>query len=87
MGGTGEGCDLYDVVWDAGDSMLTHKRHLTPHDSESEDEDENEPRYNSRLNKDTILPILSVGAELSQPNPVGKDSWPRDFYEALLRDD
>jgi hypothetical protein len=79
--------DLYDVVWDAGDTMLTHKRHLTPHDSESEKEDENEPRYNSRLSKETILPILSVGAELSQPNPIGKDSWPRDFYEALLRDD
>jgi hypothetical protein len=73
--------DLFDVLWDAGDTMLTHKRHLVPHDSETEDE---EPLFNSRLSKETILPILSVGAALSQPNPNGKDNWPRDFYEALL---
>ena len=41
----------------------------------------------SKLTKETILPILAVGAALSQPNPNGKDNWPRDFYEALLRDD
>jgi hypothetical protein len=78
--------DLYNVEWDAGDSMLTHKRHLSTHDSESEDEDDG-PKLNSRITKETILPILSVGSALSQPNPTGKDSWPRDFYEALLRDD
>jgi hypothetical protein len=78
--------DLYDVEWDAGDSMLTHERHLSAHHSESED-DENEPRLNSRISRETLLPILSVGTALSQPNPTGKDSWPRDFYEALLRDD
>jgi len=78
--------DLYDVEWDAGDSMLTHKRHLSIHDSESEDEN-NEPKFNGRMSKETLLPILSVGTALSQPNPTGKDSWPRDFYEALLRDD
>ena len=66
--------------------MLTHKRHLSTHDSESEDEDDG-PKLNSRITKETILPILSVGSALSQPNPTGKDSWPRDFYEALLRDD
>jgi hypothetical protein len=76
--------DLFDVLWDAGNSMLTHKRHLAPHDSETEDD---EPLLNSRLSKETILPVLSVGAALSQPNPNGKDNWPRDFYEALLRDD
>jgi hypothetical protein len=78
--------DLFDVEWDAGDSMMTHKRHLSTHDSESEDES-NEPKLNGRISKETILPILSVGAALSQPNPSGKDSWPKDFYEALLRDD
>ena len=78
--------DLYDVEWDAGDSMLTHKRHLSAHQRESED-DENEPRFNSRITKETLLPILSVGTALSQPNASEKDSWPRDFYEALLRDD
>jgi hypothetical protein len=77
--------DLYDVLWDAGDTMVAHKRHLTSHDSDSEDEED--PRYNSRISKETILPILAVGAQLSQPNPIGKDSWPKDFYEALLRDD
>jgi len=78
--------DLYDVEWDAGDSMMTHKRHLSKHISDSEGEDD-EPKFNGRITKDTILPILSVGTALSQPNPTGKDSWPRDFYEALLRDD
>jgi hypothetical protein len=77
--------DLYDVLWDAGYTMATHKRHLTPHDSDTDEEED--PRYNSRISKDTILPILAVGSQLSQPNPVGKDSWPKDFYEALLRDD
>ena len=79
--------DLYDVLWDAGDSMVAHKRHLEAHDSDSEEDENVEPRYNDRLDKETILPILSVGAQLSQPNPDGKDSWPKDFYEALLRDD
>ncbi len=65
--------------------MVAHKRHLTSHDSDTEDDEE--PRYNSRISKDTILPILAVGSQLSQPSPVGKDSWLKDFYEALLRDD
>jgi hypothetical protein len=78
--------DLYEVEWDAGDSMMTHKRHLSTYNSESEGEGE-EPKLNGRITKETILPILSVGTALSQPNPTGKDSWPRDFYEALLRDD
>ena len=77
--------DLYDVQWDAGDTMVAHRRHLAPHDSDTEDDED--PRYNSRVTKETILPILAVGAQLSQPNPIGKDSWPKDFYEALLRDD
>jgi hypothetical protein len=79
--------DLYDVLWDAGDSMVAHKRHLEAHESDSEEDENEEPRYNGRLDKETILPILSVGSQLSQPNPDGKDSWPKDFYEALLRDD
>jgi hypothetical protein len=67
--------------------MVAHKRHLEVHDSESDKDENEEPRYNGRLDKETILPILSVGAQLSQPNSDGKDSWPKDFYEALLRDD
>jgi hypothetical protein len=48
--------DLYDVDWDAGDSMLTHKRHLSTHDSESED-DENESRLNRRITKETLYSL------------------------------
>jgi len=79
--------DLYDVLWDAGDTMLAHKRHISLHDSDTESDGELEPRLNSRISKETLLPILSVGAALSQTNAIGKDNWPKDFYEALLRDD
>ena len=34
--------DLYEVIWDAGDVMTAHKRHLTYQD-ENDDETENEP--------------------------------------------
>ncbi len=57
--------DLYDVLWDAGDSMQTHKRHLTAEDSENDSVEESEPLYYSKMNEETILPILSVGAALS----------------------
>ncbi len=79
--------DVFDALWDAGDSMNTHKRHLMVENVGEDSEEDDEPIYRSKLTKETILPILSVGAALSQPNPNGKDNWPKDFYEALLRDD
>jgi hypothetical protein len=78
--------DLFDVLWDEGDEMTAHKRHLSLQESEDEHEGD-DPRLDSKVSMETLLPILSVGASLSQPSSSGKDSWPKDFYEALLRDD
>jgi hypothetical protein len=64
--------DVFNVLWDAGDSMNTHKRHLIVVDDGEDSDGEDEPLYRSKLTKETILPILSVGAALSQPNPNGK---------------
>ena len=80
--------DLYEVIWDAGDIMKAHKRHLIYQDeNENETENQSEPIYNGKITKETILPILSVGTALSPGNEKETSNWPRDFYEALLRDD
>jgi hypothetical protein len=49
------------------------------HDSDSEQED-SEPLYNSRISKETILPISRSSAFTAEP---GKESWPKYFYEPL----
>jgi hypothetical protein len=51
------------------------------------EENEEEPRSFDKMTKETILPILAVGEALSQSSGDGIESWPKDFYEALLRDD
>ena len=80
--------DLYEVIWDAGDVMKAHKRHLIYQgENENEDDVESEPKYNGKITKETILPILSVGTALSPQSGKETSNWPRDFYEALLRDD
>ena len=82
---------LYDVLWDGNEEdamMKTHVRHLILQSNLKEvEEDDEEPRLYSKLTNETILPILAVGEALSQSSGEGKDSWPKDFYEALLRDD
>ncbi len=79
---------VYDVLWEDDVVMKTNVRHLIFQSnlSEMENNDE-EPRLFDKINKETILPILSVGAALSQSQDDTKDSWPKDFYEALLRED
>jgi len=79
---------LYDVLWEDDVIMKTHVRHLIYQSNlvEIENDDE-EPRLFDKINKETILPILAVGEALSQPADDSKGSWPKDFYEALLRDD
>jgi hypothetical protein len=42
--------DLFEVLWDAGDTMLTHKRHLI-YQLGYEVEDEEEPAFNGKINK------------------------------------
>ena len=82
---------LYDVLWEVEeeDAMMTaHVRHLIFQSNLGEvKENEEEPKLFSKMTKETILPILSVGEALSQSNDDQKESWPKDFYEALLRDD
>jgi hypothetical protein len=56
----GKKSDRFEVLWDAGDTMMTHKRHLI-YQSGDGVENEDEPKFNGKINKDTILPILSVG--------------------------
>ena len=65
--------------------MTAHVRHLIYQSGlrEVNDEKEEEPMLFSKMNKETILPILSVGVALSQANGEGKENWPKDFYEAL----
>ena len=68
--------------------MKTHVRHLIYQSNLGEvGESEEEPRLFSKINNETILPILSVGGALSQSQDNSMGSWPKDFYEALLRDD
>jgi hypothetical protein len=82
---------IYDVLWEGGEEnalMKTHGRHLIYQSNLGEVEgSEEEPRLFSKISNETILPILSeVGALTHSPdNEMG--SWPRDFYEALLRED
>jgi hypothetical protein len=78
--------DLFEVLWDAGDTMMTHKRHLIYQMGDGV-VDEEEPVFNGKINKNTILPILSVGTALSPETNQSETSWPKDFYEALLRED
>ena len=74
--------DLYEVIWNAGDIMKAHKRHLIYQDeNENETESQSEPIYNGKTTKETILPILSVGTALSPGNEKETSNWPRDFYE------
>jgi hypothetical protein len=81
----------YDVLWDGDEEdamMKTHVRHLIYQSNLGEvEENEEEPRLFSKMTKETILPILAVGEALSQSSGDGTESWPKDFYEALLRDD
>ena len=68
--------------------MKTHVRHLIYQSNLGEmEEAEEEPKLYSKMTKETILPILSVGEALSQSNDDKVESWPKDFYEALLRED
>ena len=39
--------DVFDVLWDAGDFMNTHKRHLTVVNDGDVSDGEDEPRYRS----------------------------------------
>jgi hypothetical protein len=79
---------VYDVLWEDDIVMKTNVRHLIYQSnlSEKKNRDE-EPKLFDKVNKETILPILSVGVALSQSPDDSKGSWPKDFYEALLRDD
>ena len=36
---------------------------------------------------ETILPILSVGTPLTSSSGDDKENWPKDFFEALIRED
>jgi hypothetical protein len=68
--------------------MKTHVRHLIYQSNLGEvKESEEEPCLFSKVNNETILPILSVGGTLSQSQDNSMGSWLKDFYEALLRDD
>ena len=82
---------LYDVLWEGDDEdsvMTAHVRHLIFQPNlQKVEESENEPRLYDKMTKETILPILSVGEALSQSSGDGAESWPKDFYEALLRED
>ncbi len=79
---------FYDVLWEDDVIMKTHVRHLIYQSNLLEKEkDDEEPRLFDKIDKETILPILSVGEALSQPADDSKGSWSKDFYEALLRDD
>jgi hypothetical protein len=78
----------YDVLWEDGIAMKTHVRHLIYQSGFfKKKRNDEEPRLFDKINRETILPILSVGEALSQPADDSKGSWPKDFYEALLRDD
>jgi hypothetical protein len=79
---------IYDVLWEDDIVMKTNVRHLIYQSNlvKKEKKDE-EPRLFDKLNKETILPILSVGEALFQPADDSKGSWPKDFYEVLLRED
>jgi hypothetical protein len=79
---------IYDVLWEDDVQMKTHVRHLIYQSNLREkNENDEEPRLFGLVNKETILPILAVGGALSQSQDDSASSWPRDFYEALLRDD
>jgi hypothetical protein len=82
---------IYDVLWEGGEEnaqMKTHVRHLILQSNLREKEkDGEELRLFGLINKETILPILSVEGALTQWQDNTMGSWPRDFYEALLRDD
>jgi hypothetical protein len=81
---------IYDVLWEGNEEnarMKTHVRHLIYQQNLKEkDKNVEEPRLFDKIDKETILPILSVGGALSQPQDTSEGSWPMDFYEALLRD-
>jgi hypothetical protein len=68
--------DLFDVLWDAGDAMMAHRRHLSFHD-ENDEQDEDEPKFNGKITKEIILPVLLVGTTLLPSKIDNESNWPR----------
>jgi hypothetical protein len=67
-----------DVQWDDSEGVQLMKSHT----------DFLEPWYDDRLNRiGTILPVLEVGAALAPAGGNETTSLPRDFFEALVRED